>query len=375
MNILQVNAGTGWSGGQHQIFLLSRGLMERGHHVVVACDGKSVLAQKAAEAGIPVEPVSIGSHIDPAAARRLFEIIRRHRIDIVNPHKPKPHTQSLIGVLLARGSLRRNPVFRPRLVTTRRVSFPIRRHPLRNLLWDRYVDRIIAVAKRIEAVLIGSGLPPEKIRTIYGAVDTKRFHPVSPDPGIAGEFGLKPGTPVIGKVGDYRKWKGYAVFLEAAARVLAEVPEARFFAVGKKTDYYNEMEALVRRLGIERQVIFTGFRPDVERFYSVMALSVNAATGGEGIPGVLRESMAMEIPVVAADTGGNRELVADGETGLLVPPNDPGALASAILRLLRDGSLRRILGMNGRRLIEDRFSIQSMVSQTEALYESVLHPG
>jgi glycosyltransferase involved in cell wall biosynthesis len=372
MNILQVNTGTGWSGGQHQIFLLSRGLIERGHHVVVACNGGSALSDAAAGSGIPVEPVSIGSHFNPSAASRLAAIIRRHRIEIVNPHKPKPHTQSLIAVLMARGTLRRDNAVRPRLVTTRRVSFPIRRHPLRNLIWDRYVDRIIAVARRIEEVLIASGLPPRKITTIYGAVDTKRFHPVSPDPGIIREFGLKPGAPVIGKVGDYRRWKGYAVFLEAAARVLAEVPEARFFAVGKKTDYYYEMETLVRRLGIERQVVFTGFRPDVERFFSVMSLSVNAATGGEGIPGVLRESLAMEIPVVASDTGGNREVVTDGQTGLLVPPTDPGSLAAAILRLLRDGALRRTLGTNGRRLIGERFSIESMVGQTEELYESVL---
>jgi glycosyltransferase involved in cell wall biosynthesis len=236
------------------------------------------------------------------------------------------------------------------------------------LKWVWWVDKIIAVAKRIEEGLVRSGVPADKVVTIHGAIDLKRFQPGAPDPAMRREFGLSEDMPVVGKVAGYRPWKGYKVFLEAAAAVLAEEPKVRFFAIGGETSYYEKMLATARRLGIERQVVFTGFREDVERFYPLMTLSVNCATAGEGIPGVLRESLAMGIPVVATDVGGNREVVVDGETGLLIPPGDSKALNGAILRLLRDPALARTLAENGQRRVKGRFSIEAMVEGTEAVY-------
>ena len=154
--------------------------------------------------------------------------------------------------------------------------------------------------------------------------------------------------------------------------ILKEAPRVRFLAIGGKSDYYDEMLRLARRFSIEKQVIFTGFRDDVERFYPLMNVSVNCSTAGEGLPGVLRESLAMEVPVVATDVGGNREVVMDGQTGRLIPSNDPAALARAILSLLRDRETARRLGRQGRSLVEERFSIEAMVTQTETLYQSLL---
>src|SRR3989304_9693375 len=231
--------------------------------------------------------------------------MRRHRIEVVNTHKPKPHTLALLAAFLARV---------PVVVATRRVSFPLRRHPFRWLKWVGGVNKIIAVAKKVEEGLVRSGVPEEKVVTIYGAIDTKRFHPGAADASIRHEFGLDEQMPVAGKVADYRSWKGYEVFLEAAALILSENPQVRFFAIGKETGYYAQMQNTARRLGIERQVVFTGFREDVERFYRVMSVSVNCATAGEGRPGGLRESLAMEGPVVAAEVGGGRGGGGEGGT-------------------------------------------------------------
>lgn len=372
MNILHVNSGTGWSGGQHQIMLLTRGLIGRGHHVVLACPPESLLAKKAAAEGIPVEPVEIGSHFSPGAALALRGVIERHRIEIVNPHKPKPHTTSMLAVWMARGLGAATSGGPPRIVTTRRVSFPIRRHPFVRAIWVGGADRIIAVAESVREGLIRSGIPAGHVVTIHGAVDTNRFHPMARDEDLLKELGLDPDSVIIGKVADYRPWKGYSVFLEAAARILADRPGIRFLAIGKKTPYLPELIEQARRLGIERRVIFTGFRDDVERFYTLMRVSVNAATGGEGIPGVLRESMAMEVPVVASEVGGNRELITNEKTGLLVPPGRSGDLAGALLRLLEDAALCRSLAEAGRRAVEEDFSIDAMVRRTEEVYRTVL---
>jgi glycosyltransferase involved in cell wall biosynthesis len=363
MNILQINSGSGWSGGQYQVLLLSRGLMERGHHVVIVCPPGSALAEKASKAGLVVEPIRMRGEWDLKAVYDLCRVLRRHRIEVINTHKPKTQTLARMAASLARV---------PVVVATRRVSFPLRQHLLTRLKWVTGVARIIAVSKKVEEVLIRSGVPSEKAVTIYGAIDLKRFHPGLDDRGIRREFELDEMTPVVGKVADYRPWKGYQVFLEAAALILSEMPEVRFFAIGKKMPHYDEMLNMARRLGIERQVVFTGFRDDVERFYRMMAVSVNCATEGEGLPGVLRESLAMEVPVVATDVGGSREVVMDGETGLIVPPSDPKAMAQAILRLLKDPELRLKMGRYGHKRMEEQFSIDAMVNQTEALYRSLL---
>ncbi|MBI3610819.1 MAG: glycosyltransferase [Nitrospirae bacterium] len=363
LRILQINSGGGWSGGQYQVLLLSKGLAERGHHVVVVCSPDSALAEKASKAGLLVEPVPMRGQWDLKAVFRLREIMKRHRIEVLNTHKPKPHTLALLAAITARV---------PVVVATRRVSFPLRRHPFRWAKWVAGVDKIIAVAQSVEESLIRSGVPAEKVVTIYGAIDLKRFRPASPDPALRKELGIDDRTWVVGKVADYRPWKGYGLFLEAASLILKEEPRVRFLAIGNKSDYFDEMQAQARRLAIEKQVTFTGFRDDVERFYPLLHVSVNCATSGEGLPGVLRESLAMEIPVVATDVGGNREVVIDGRTGRLIPSNDPVALAQAILSLLRDRDLARRLGRQGRSFVERQFSIESMVAQTEAVYQSLV---
>lgn len=363
LRILEINSGEGWSGGQYQVLMLSKGLRDRGHLVVVSCPPGSALANKAAKEGLIVEPVAMGGQWDLKAVLRLRDIMRRHRIQVLNTHKPKPHTLALMAAVTLQI---------PAVVATRRVSFPLRKHPFRWLKWVAGVDRIIAVAKSVETSLIESGVPPSKVITIYGAIDLRRFRPSSPDPALRRDLGLDEKTWMVGKVADYRPWKGYGIFLEAAAMILKEEPRTRFFAIGGQSDYGLEMAALARRLGIERQVTFTGFREDVERFYSLMHVSVNCATAGEGLPGVLRESMAMELPVVAADVGGNREVVLDQETGLLIPPNDPAALARAILKLLQDRELAGRLARQGRQFVETRFSIDTMVAETEKVYREIM---
>ncbi|HEY5649449.1 MAG TPA: glycosyltransferase [Nitrospiria bacterium] len=362
LRVLQVNSGDGWSGGQYQVLMLSKGLRDRGHHVVVACPPGSALAEKGAREGLIVEPISMRGQWDIGAVIRFREVMKRHRIQVLNTHKPKPHTLALMAAFFLQV---------PVVVATRRVSFPLRRHPFTRLKWVGGVDRIIAVAESVRETLIGSGVPKDHVETIYGAIDTERFHPRDPDPALKTELKIPEGMFIVGKVAAFRPWKGYSFFLEAAALVLKEEPNVRFLCIGEDSDHGREMKEKARRLGIEENVTFTGYRDDVERFYPLLNVSVNCATGGEGLPGVLRESMAMAVPVVATDTGGNRELIHDGETGILIPPEDARALAQAILRLIRNPEEARDLGEKGRGFMEGRFSIQAMVSKTEAVYREI----
>jgi glycosyltransferase involved in cell wall biosynthesis len=360
MRIMQINSGTGWSGSHHQVYLLSRGLAERGHDVTVVCEPGSVLGETARASGLTVFPLRMRGQWDLAAVWRLRRCIAERRIEIVNTHKPLAHT---LGLLAARWA--GVPV-----VATRRVSFPLRRHPFLDWKWNKAVAGLIAVSNGVAESLIASGVPQSKVVTIYGAVDLERFRPgISAEP-VRKEFGLGPDTPMVGQVADLRSWKGYGLLLEAAAAVLKKIPNAVFFCIGNKGAEYETLAKQAERLGIADHVVFTGFRKDVEAFYAAMTVCLNCSTGGEGLPGSLREALALQVPVVAADVGGNRELVIPDRNGLLIPSGDPRSLADSVVRLLRDPDLRKRMGIEGRRLVEDRFSIGAMVAETEAFYQS-----
>jgi len=363
LKILQINSGIGWSGSHHQIYLLSRGLSERGHEVTIVCEPESHLMEKAQAVGLKTAPLRMRGQWDLKAVWQLRRYIKERQIQIINTHKPLAHT---LAVLAARWT--GLPV-----VATRRVSFPLRRHPFLKWKWDRAVAALIAVSRGTAESLIASGVSPKKVVTIYSAVDLDRFHPNVSGENIRREFGLSPDTPVVGQVADLRPYKGYGVLIEAAAIVLKEMPNVHFFCVGRKSpEEYEGLARQIDRLGLAQRITFTGFRKDVEAFYATMSVCVNCTTIGEGLPGSLREALAMRVPVIGSDVSGNQELAIPDRTGMLVPPKDPKALAEAILELLRDPARRSKMGFEGRRFMEDEFSVQTMVDRTESLYLSLV---
>jgi glycosyltransferase involved in cell wall biosynthesis len=146
---------------------------------------------------------------------------------------------------------------------------------------------------------------------------------------------------------------------------------AHFLLVGKDTDG-EEARAKVRALGLDEHVTLAGFRTDVPEVLSLLSASVVSSLAGEGFSGVLRESMAMGVPAVATDVGGNKELVRPEETGLLVPPGDAPALAGAIRRLLADPTLAARLSQAAQTMVRENFSLGNTVRKTIALYKKIL---
>ncbi|MBI4488810.1 MAG: glycosyltransferase [Deltaproteobacteria bacterium] len=176
--------------------------------------------------------------------------------------------------------------------------------------------------------------------------------------------------PVLGTVGRLSWKKGQENLLEAAALVIGQVPEARFFLVGDGP-LRAELQSQARRLGIEDKVHFAGWVEDSAWVLSQMDVFV-LPSHMEGMSNSLLEAMAAGKPVVATNVGGNPEVVVDERTGFLVPPKNPRALASAILRILADRELARRLGEAGRARVESEFTVEKMVARMEDLYDSLL---
>jgi glycosyltransferase involved in cell wall biosynthesis len=180
-------------------------------------------------------------------------------------------------------------------------------------------------------------------------------------------FWLPHGAPLVGNVAALAPHKGQRHLVAAAARVVRELPDARFLIVGDG-ELRDTLEKQIKTLALDRHVFLTGFRADaLSLMKSFDLFAMSSVT--EGLGSVVLEAMACRRAVVATRAGGLPEVVNDGVTGLLVPPQDDEALAQAIVSLLRDPSRRQTMGDAGYARVASEFSIEKMVSETVRVYE------
>jgi glycosyltransferase involved in cell wall biosynthesis len=295
---------------------------------------------------------------DLGAVFALRRLIRREQVSIVHTHSS---VDGWVGGLAARAA--GVPVVR-----TRHVSIRIRRRW--NPVYRWLADRVITSGETIRSLVIGAGVDPGRVTAIPAGVDLGEFTG-GPAGGheVRESLGLE--RPVIGSVAMFRGSKGHAHLLDAFVEVHARHPAARLLLVG---DGIRRpwVEGLAKDRGLGEAVVFTGFRTDVPALLAAMDCFVLASTRTEGVPQSLLQAFAAGVPVVASAIGGIPEVVKDGETGILVPPEDAAALARAIELVLSDGSGAATRARGARRLVEERFSHGASVARLLALYDEVI---
>jgi glycosyltransferase involved in cell wall biosynthesis len=187
--------------------------------------------------------------------------------------------------------------------------------------------------------------------------------------GVRDEFGIDASATLIGTVANFRPQKGHFTLLEVADLVLRRIPSVRFLFVGRGP-LEDAVKKRASQMGLEDAVVFAGFRSDVPRVLA--ALDVFALSSGwEGLSIALLEAMARGLPAVATRAGGVPEVIEDGRSGLLVPLNDPRAMAEEIVRVIENRSLAEKLGAEAR-LRARRFDIIDAVRREEAVYAELL---
>lgn len=360
MRILQLYPKSDYfTGAAIQLRDLTLGLRDRGHEVVVATRPSEGWAARTRELGVPYYPLPMSSEVDLRSVRRLVRVLRKHRIQVVHAQKGKARTLALMAGLFV-------PI--PVLVLNRGVSFPL--DPFARLGYTTgRVTAIVAVCESIKRGLVAAGVRADKIHVIYSGTDTTRFHPGVDGSAIRRELGLGPEHFLVTQVG-VRSWKGNDDVIDAMGEVASRVPPARLLIVGARRP--QPLLERARARGLDGRVHVWGYREDVPRILRASDCCVDASYAGLGLTGSLREALAVETAVVATALEGNPELVADGRTGLLVPPRAPAALAEAILRLAADEGLRRATARAGRELVHARFSARAKLDAIEALYERLL---
>ncbi len=354
------------SGGSIQLIRAAIGQHRQGHRLTCVFrrgglggrSGHSSLGGLR-EAGPAVETVWMNGPGRWLGLRRLRRILAD--ADIVHAHRER----ALAFVLTALGH---GPT--PfALLAQRGNSNPVR-PKVKRIFLDPRLDMIVAVAQTVRDGLVGAGVPGERVRVIYGSVDTGRFHPEVDGSALRDELGVAGGVPLVGVLANLDGKKSHGDFLLAAALVLESRPDARFVAIGGGDVAAHQQRA--EALGLGSAVRFVGFREDTPACLAALDVSVNCSTRSEGLTGALRESLAMARPVVCTEVGGNGELVVDGETGVLVAPGDVEALARGILWTIENPEEALERAGRGRRIVEEEMTDGIRLGRLEKLYREIL---
>jgi glycosyltransferase involved in cell wall biosynthesis len=362
MRILHVDSSRLWRGGQAQVLLLMRGLREAGHRCWVLTPPGSPLARRAAQEDFPVLALHGRGELSPLALRDAWRAIARVRPDVVHVHTA--HATAPLLAAAAHGV--------PARVLSVRVSFPRRGGALGRWKYARLAHRVLAVSRRIAELLEDWGVPPERIRVVPSAYDPARLEPVPQRREARERLGIPRDAPCVLYLGALAAHKGMEILLAAMEALWREgdLAQARLLLAGEGPER-GRIEARLREgTGVDR-VRLLGPRDDVARLLAAADVLVLPSVSGEGSPAVLKEAMHCARPVVATRHGGIEEIVTPGETGLLVPPGDPAALARALEGLLRDEALRRRMGEAGTRAAT-RFRPEALAAATLAVYEELV---
>ena len=360
MSLFQIDAGREWRGGQRQSLYLARELRTKGFPFRFVVQPGSPLHDKAAAEGLPVLPLAMKSELSFGAALRLARLMKRDRCVLAHFHDA--HAVAVGGLACRRARV-------PIRIISRRVDFPLKTNALSRAKYTRDIDRIIAISDGVRDVLVKGGIDPAAIDVVPSGIDFAPFDAVTDRTFLRTEFGFASDDFLAGIVAALEDHKGHRYLLEAARLIKARAPKVKIIVVGKGS-LELELDRQARDLQVDDLVYFLGFREDVPRLLASLDAFV-LSSHLEGLGTSIMDAMASRLPVVATAVGGIPELVADGETGLLVPARSPEALAEAIVRLSEDRALARRLGERGSAVVREKFSAEAMARRIIDIYERV----
>ena len=322
---------------------------------------------------IPELRRNVNPYYDAVALWKLYRLMRRERYDIVHTHSSKAGVLGRVAAWLTRTPVVVHTLHA--LVIHERQPWAVNRtwravKRLMGPLTDHYVSVADAVTDGAVAARVA---PRERFSTIRSGMELDWFLEAAADPAAARrELGVPDGVPVVGKIARLFPLKGHDELIDAWPAVVARHPDARLLLVGDGV-LRDHLVERARSMGILDSIVFAGLVPRERIPAAIAAMDVLVHTSlHEGLARVLPQALAMGRPCVSVALDGAPEVVVDGETGLLVPPRDPAAVADAISRLLDDPELRARMGAAGRRLVDPAFRAETMVSEIADLYEELL---
>lgn len=358
LRIIHTEASVGWGGQENRTLNEMIAMRQRGHELAVVSRPGARLVARAQEEGFQTFEIDMRSVADFPAIVRLRRLFRDFGADIVNTHSGR---DTQLAGLAARTLGKR----RPKVVRTRHLALPITSRFTYSIL----PDHVVSVSDFVRGFLIEAGVPAEKITAVPTGIDLTRYDAERVGE-LRTELGLPESSLLVGTVAILRKKKGHTEILDAVPEVLRQFPHAHFVFAGDGPQFEN----LKRRIdteGLGTHVHLLGLRRDVINVLASLDLFV-LPTYQEALGTAFAEAGAMGLPVVATNVDGVPEVVSNGNSGLLVPAKDSGAIAKSICELLGDPLRREQFGLFAHNFVRQRFSRDVMAEGMERVYMRLL---
>jgi glycosyltransferase involved in cell wall biosynthesis len=357
MNILHLEASTGWGGQEIRILREAEGMRERGHFVILAVAKGGALIEQARKAGFTVYEVQFKRQFWLFSLWKLLFILHRHKIDLVNTHSS---LDSWLGGIAAR-------LARKKIVRTRHLSTPIKAGFNSRVLYGGLSDFVVTTCASIVPMIvqqsgkkrelcrsIPTGVNPEKIQVSLEEIQTFR-----------NEIGVLPTDLLVGTACFMRSWKGIDDLLKAADR-LREIAGIKWVIIGG--GHAERHKNYAKELKLDGIVHFTGHldRP----FPAIGALDIFAllSTAHEGVSQAILQAAFLGKPLIATKTGGLGEVCIHELTGFSVDSFSPEQIAQAVLSLKENESLRKKFGKNAKELVLEQFTLTHTLNEMERVY-------
>ena len=360
IRMLHLDSERTWRGGERQVLELMRRQRARGDAPVLLAPASGALFSRAAAEGIPAQDVAMRGTWDLASVLRIAQITRAARPHVVHWHAARAHALGAMAAVLSPG---------PKRVLSRRVDFPVRGSWGSRLLYALPIEAIAAISVGVKDALVRSGVRESRIQVIPSGVDLAPFDAPFDREAARRALGVGPETILAAQVAALAPHKSQTTLLQAAALLGDRCPTLRIWIAGEG-ELLETLRSEHAALKLGERVRFLGFTSDVVTLLRASDLFV-LSSYLEGLGTSIVDAMAASLPVVATRVGGIPELVRHGETGLLVPPRDAGALAGALLALAGDPERRATMGARGR-VLSREFSADRTEAATRALYEHLL---
>jgi glycosyltransferase involved in cell wall biosynthesis len=369
IRVLQLITSLDRGGAENHLLALLRHADRAAFDIEAAVlSGEGELVPIFRQAGIPVHLLKARNRFDPAALSRLVGLLRDRHFDILHSHLFRADIYA--GLAVGRLGERR-----PLLVSTRHNDDRFFLNPFVGLvhyLVSARQDLIIAISDHIARFTVARGVRhPARVRRVYHGIEPPLTRALEREgQRIRHELGIAPDDFLVGNVGRLALQKGQRHLIAAMPLLLERVPRAHAVIAGSG-DLEEYLRDLAEEVGVAEHVHVLGPRKDVPALmHAVDVFAMPSIWEGFGL--VLLEAMAAARPIVASRVATIPEVVLDGETGLLVPPGDPHALADALSQLAEQPVLARQLGEAGRERLRVQFSLEKMVGDTELLYRELV---
>lgn len=350
--ILYVNDAVEVGGGERNLICWIQGLKNSPWEPIVTCPREGTFSEVIRDAGIPIEWISLPDMRKLKDVPRgvlawwqLNEVVRKNKVRIIHANSPPWFP---IGHFVAKWNGIASAVSVQSRLEDRRVR----------QFFLTHADLLFTVSDSLRVLVENAGVPKGKTKTIYSSVDMTWFNPRGNGLDIRTKFGIGSADFVVGCVANIAYYKGHDILIQAFAKILDKIPNVHCLFVGRDdSDFAQRMKALVHGLGLTRYVHFVGFHSDARPYFEAIDLIV-LPSRVEGAPVALLEAMSMERALIASSVDGTPEIVKDGETGVLIPPENHEKVVEAVIALYDSPERREKMGKSGRKWVA-KFSSQT----------------